>query len=303
MRTATYLFFAGRAEAGASLLSGTEPLAQRVGESDPAVLGWAHFAWATRAEFNGDPAEYLAHTEAASASFERAGDLRNACTHKLNVGYANMELGALEDAENALRKARASAEVMGLANLVGVANHNLGLVLCRAGSVEEARAVEQAAVDAFEAQKDTRMAAASRSYLACILTDAGDLAGAEAEARSSVTALAERAPVRSLALAILARVLLARGQHEEALPYAEEAIRLFELLEGAEEGEALIRLTHVEALERCGERDRARLALRAAAERLRARSDKIKDEGHRKSFLERIPENARTLALARESGP
>lgn len=49
-----------------------------------------------------------------------------------------------------------------------------------------------------------------------------------------------------------------------------------------------------------GDHDAATVAARAAAERLLERASKISDPSWRASFLERIPEHARTLELARQ---
>jgi hypothetical protein len=44
----------------------------------------------------------------------------------------------------------------------------------------------------------------------------------------------------------------------------------------------------------------ARRTIEAARERLLSRAEKILDADLRKSFLERVPEHARTLSLARQ---
>ena len=66
-----------------------------------------------------------------------------------------------------------------------------------------------------------------------------------------------------------------------------------------EEGESQVRLMIAEALHATGDAD-ARSSIRAARERLLARAAKITSPEWRTSFLENLPENARTLALARE---
>ncbi|MBX3274556.1 MAG: hypothetical protein KF729_30100 [Sandaracinaceae bacterium] len=53
-----------------------------------------------------------------------------------------------------------------------------------------------------------------------------------------------------------------------------------------------------EALHASGHEDEARAAIAEAAQRLRERALKIHDEGIRDTFLTRVPEDARTLALA-----
>ena len=62
--------------------------------------------------------------------------------------------------------------------------------------------------------------------------------------------------------------------------------------------EAFVRLVHAEALHATGARDAARHAIAGARTRVVAIADKIPDPGYHASFLENVPENARTLALA-----
>ena len=69
-----------------------------------------------------------------------------------------------------------------------------------------------------------------------------------------------------------------------------------------EEGDSLIRLVFAECLHAAGEVDEAKQALGAAARRLRERGERISDKSWRQSFLENVPENARTLELARAWG-
>lgn len=66
-----------------------------------------------------------------------------------------------------------------------------------------------------------------------------------------------------------------------------------------EEGEALIRLVHAEALSATGDGDAARAAIADARDRLLAAAARIDDPALRDSFLHNVPENARTLARAR----
>jgi hypothetical protein len=65
-----------------------------------------------------------------------------------------------------------------------------------------------------------------------------------------------------------------------------------------EEGESTVRLAWAEALQGSGDAAAARAAIAAARDRLLQRAAKIRDATWRKSYLERVPDNARTLELA-----
>lgn len=60
------------------------------------------------------------------------------------------------------------------------------------------------------------------------------------------------------------------------------------------------RLVHALALEATGDHAGACQALSAARDRLVSQAAKIGDPAMRRGFLEDLPENARTLALARQ---
>jgi ATP/maltotriose-dependent transcriptional regulator MalT len=151
-------------------------------------------------------------------------------------------------------------------------------------------------VQAFEASHDKRMEGGSRLYLAEILCAAGDLAAARPEAARAVELFPVAAPLRPYALAVLARVERARGDLAAAREAVDEAMRGGAAVEG---GEAALRLEHAEVLHAVGDHDAARAAIAGARERLLARAAKISDPAMRESFLARVPEHARTLALAR----
>ena len=173
--------------------------------------------------------------------------------------------------------------------------HNLGPVLSRLGRAAEAEAVEREAVRTFEAGGDRRMEAGSRIYLAEILCAAGHLETAREEATRAVDLASGASPMRPYAQAVLARVERARGDLEAAREASAEAMRH---VAAVEEGEAKIRLEHAETRYASGDREAARAAIATARDRLLARAAHVSDPAMREGFLRRVPEHARTLALA-----
>jgi tetratricopeptide (TPR) repeat protein len=280
------------------LLAPLTALARAEPALDPEAMAWIETAQAWRALFDGDSGESLKLDEAAARSFERAGDLRNACKAWAGAGYERMLLGRYAEAERALRDALAAAERMGLSALAVNARHNLGLALARLGRLDEAVAVERAAAQAYGVQQDTKMLGAAHHYLALILKERDELVEAEREAKVSLDALAGFAPLMPRAFATLAAIHLGQGNLEAALSEAEAAMTMMEAQGGIEDGEPLVRLVHAETLAATGDAARAAQAIAVAAERLRRMAAKISDEELCRSFLESVPENARILALA-----
>ena len=62
---------------------------------------------------------------------------------------------------------------------------------------------------------------------------------------------------------------------------------------------AFVRLVHAEALHATGAHDAARHAIAEARAHLFTIAGRIPDPAYKQSFLENVPENSRTLALAR----
>jgi len=101
-------------------------------------------------------------------------------------------------------------------------------------------------------------------------------------------------------LATLAALRLAQGRAGEALTAAEDAVARCRAMGGCGMfREACVRLAHAESLHATGARDAAARAIAEARARLFAIAGKIAEPSYRTRFLEGVPENARTLALAR----
>ena len=296
-RVSGQLLLAGRRAEAARGFARIDEVAHAF-SSEPALSARVSLTRAMRALVEGDAGAYRDHTSDAADSFERAGDLRSACMQRVSVGYASLGLGDHDDAEAKLRDALASAQRMGLANVVAYSKNNLGLTLARKGAIDDARRIETEAIASFAAQGDGRLEHSSRVYLAQILRLGGDLLGAEREATAAIEFFRVATPLRAFALAVLAEVALAAGDMPRAYTAAIEARELLQELGHLEEGEALVRVVHAEALRARGDMEGSRAAIEEARRELLQRAEKIKDETRRRSFLERVPENARTLSLA-----
>jgi hypothetical protein len=92
---------------------------------------------------------------------------------------------------------------------------------------------------------------------------------------------------------------LAQGRPDEARATAEDAISRYSATGGCGMFRgAFVRLAHAEALHATGAHDAARRAIAEARVQLLRIADRIDDPAYRQSFLDSVPENARTLVLA-----
>jgi eukaryotic-like serine/threonine-protein kinase len=299
---ATYLIFGGRIPAADALMGLVSEVSRGLPDLDPQAQALIQQVRSFRASASGDLGGCLAGLEAALASFELAGDLRNACSTRANLGYVYCELGDLARAESALQQALAETTRMGLHELTAAVQHNLGRVLGLGGRTDEAARLEREAIASVRKQGEPRVEGVARTYLSEILAASGDYAGAEAEAALAVETLRVAPSLRVAALGALARARLGRGDAERALEAAREAATELDALGEIEEGESSVRLTYAEALSHNGADAEARAALETARERLLARAARIEDAAWRARFLNDVPVNARILALAAQWG-
>ncbi|HEY2730887.1 MAG TPA: protein kinase [Polyangia bacterium] len=295
---ATYLIFGGRMAAADALMASVSEISRGLPEVDPQAQALIHQVRSFRASAAGDLGGCLAGLEAALVAFEQAGDLRNACMVRQNLGYIFSELGDFARAEAALRQALAAADRMGLYEVSAVVQHNLGRVLGLRGQMPEAARLERDAIASFGRQGEPRLEGVARTYLSEILVASGDYADAEKEALLAAESLRVAPSLRVAALGALARARLGRGDASAGLEAAAEAAGELAALGEIEEGESSVRLTHAEALVQNGDEAQARVALETARERLLARAARIEEPSWRARFLNDVPVNARILSLA-----
>ncbi len=293
---ANYLMFGGRHAVADRVMAIIGDLAGDLSEIDLQAVALVHQVRSVRASIAGDLGASLSGLETALLAFEQAGDLRDACTVRCNMGYLYCELGDFQRAEAALRHALTAAGRMGLRELVAAILHNLGRVLGVGGDLGEARRLEQEAIDSFVEQGDQRLEGVARTYLAEILVAAGDFDGARAEAERAVEVLGVAPSLRVAAQGVFARALLAQGRTGEAVVAARRAVADLAALGELEEGEAAVRLVQVDCLEQSGARDEARAALAAARDWLLGRAARISEPSWRSRFLRDVPANAKILA-------
>lgn len=296
-RCALMLVRAGEIEAAERMLGSARALA--VGRDvEPVEQAWIDIVVAELASLAGDLFEYLTLLRSASASFAEAGDVRNACLQRANLGNAYMQLGAYTMAAQIFSDTLAVVEPMKLA-FIAVARTNLGLCLSRLGDLERAYVEETKALEENIRQGSRRIEAVSRIYLAEIAERRGDGKGAEVLLRAALATAEPYPPVRAYALAAMAKLLLGERNVPKAYALAKEAMDLLEDLDGVEEGESLIRLVHAQVLDATRRHRSANAHLAAARQRIMERARRVTDVDLRRSFLESIPENRATLDMAK----
>jgi len=294
---ANHLIYGGRYVAADQIIAALSDTVE-VSQQSPQAVGMYYLMRAIRASASGDPCGFRDGHEIALPFFERAGDRRNACLIRHNLGFARAELGDYEGAERELRALLPIARQMSLHEVEGASLQNLGRVLMYRGMFDEGRSIQLQAIDAFAKQNHPRMKGVSHAYLADLELLAGNWEAAESEARSAIESLVDVPPLRAGALAIYARVLLAEGKTQECFDAAKEAFTLLESLGTIEEGETAVRLVYAEALVANGREVEFVAAITSAREHLLAKAERISDPAGRERFLRGVADNVRTMELA-----
>lgn len=299
LRAAVGLLLAGDRDLAAELAGAIRERGAAEPQS-PVTQAWLRIFDAIEALHAGDLSRYLEQERAALGYYEQAGDLRRALNESVSVGYAYMELGAYREAEQALLSALEAAERSGLTHPAAAARHNLGLVVAHLGRVEEGIEIERTAIGTFVMQQDLRLEAAGRIYLACIHLLAEQYDFAAHEASEGIRIAKEAAPpVAPMGFAALAQARLAQGRDKEALAAIGSALEQVQTSGEIEGGDSLLHLVLAETRHALGDRAEAESAITTAKDRLLERAARIRDPALRRSFLENVPDNARTLALAK----
>jgi eukaryotic-like serine/threonine-protein kinase len=274
------------AERCAEVLRGAEdPVQRRL---------WPSLALAMRAAHaHDDPWRGLQHAEVLRELHEIERGERLFLSMHLFGGMNLWFLGANARAEQTLRGIPAADESM-----AATRRFCLAWLLADRGDFAEARDLATRLAETSQARRSRGEEGRARWVLAEVLRRSGEPEAAEREldAARELAGGIDQPGV----LATLAALRLAAGRAEEARDLAADAVARATAIGGCGMFRgAFVRLVHAEALHATGALDAARAAIADARARLHAIAGRTEDPAYRQSFLDAVPENARTLALAR----
>ncbi|HEY6557277.1 MAG TPA: hypothetical protein VI072_08385, partial [Polyangiaceae bacterium] len=267
---------------------------------DEGQRGTIAYALAHQQKSMGNLSECARLLKKASAEFRAANDGRQTCLSIANLGDVLSALGMYAEARSAFDEALELGRTHGVLSTEATVLTSIALCRAFAGKPTEALASASAAMRLFEGSTSREESGMGRAMYARILYETGDFVGAEREARSVAAQSCFSARVQLGACAVHAQTLLVLNRLEEARERADCALRALDTLQSVEDLESLTRLVHAEVEHARGDQPAARAAIQRARERLLVRAELIEDASQRQSFLENVPDNARTLALASE---
>jgi tetratricopeptide (TPR) repeat protein len=287
----------GRIPEGTALEERFFPVARVAGDREPVVRFWWLVALGMRSAYaHEDPWKGLQHSDAIQPIFDATGHGVMRLNMQLLRGMNLWYLGAAGPAEELLDEIVAADETLGPVS--SLRRFHLAWLRADRGALDAARSLATRLSEDGRAHQNPLEEGRGRWVLAEVLRRAGELKAAEREIRVALGMLMNLE--RPGALATLALLRLAQGRAAEARVAAEDAVARCAAMGGCGifRG-AFVHLAHAEALHATGDTDAAARAIADARARLRAIADRIADPAYRRSFLDEVPENARTFALAR----
>jgi eukaryotic-like serine/threonine-protein kinase len=277
-------------------------LVRIVGDRVPSVPMVWHMLSAVRSAYGReDPASGLAHGRAAMALADASGHRRYRHIGQLAACLNLWALGALEETEQALKQLTVPDEELSYAS--SSRPFILAWLLADRGALDEARTWAARLVMSGTSRRLPFNEARGRWVLAEVLRRAGELDAAEAEIQTALPLFTTAGPLELPgALATLAALRLAQGRVIEALTAAEDGMGRYQTMGACSQHfrGGFLRLVHAECLEAAGNHEAAKAVIARARDRLFAIADRIDEPPYRKSFLENVSENRRTLELARQ---
>ncbi len=270
-----------------------EPAADR----DPMARAFWHLAYPRwEAWIKEDPWKSLQRAQAAYDAFTEAGSRRGQHLARVFIGMNEWLLGQNARACETLHVDTPLEEefaiVASLRSLFRV------LALLDSGDARTARTEAEQLIAVAKSKGTDADVARGRWALAEVYRRAGVYGLAEREARA-VLDLRGAAPLDlAAANTIVAASRLADNRSAEAMLAIRDAASRYEALRAFGYRGAFMRLVRVEVLDSTGQHGEARECLADARDRLLRIAAEIHNEEVRQSYLEKVPEHARTLMLA-----
>jgi len=284
----------------AGLLARMEAVGAEVIAREASARGWVCLAQGFFHHLLEDkPWQALVWAEQGTRAFLEVGAENNSITTRGLIGQALAALGDLPGAVEQLRLCLAMSRPMEQHITVSISRTQLALALTHSPSPEdweEARALALAELADPGPRMHTGLV---HGVLARVALSHGELAEAEHHARKACELLASFTSFR-LFLRPLCAVLLAQGRTAEAREVAALNLREWEALGGTGAAAVGVYLDLAEACLADGDTVAGETALRKALQSLHSRARDLPDEAARERFHRQVPENARTLELARQ---
>ncbi len=297
-RAALVMLRFGPPGVGAALVVRVEDLAARA-DVDIDTEQRLHTLRAMAARARGEAGRCFDEHAAGIRACEITHNLRELAFTHLSASNCYAEIGEPALSREHVERGIQISERVGATTVTPLLYFARGMAALEARDFADAQRSAARAIE-LASGRDRAAEGLARWVLARSALGSGDLATCERELAAALECLGKFGLYNSLVHAIAARLALARGNPAVARAAAARAMTNLRVEQGFEEGESLVRLVEIEALEALGEHTAARAAATIAIARIAERAARI-DEPWRSKFLAK-PDNAATLARLSRAG-
>jgi tetratricopeptide (TPR) repeat protein len=288
-----------RYDLAAQITTWIEDLQKKTPPDDTRTLAWIHFGLHFGRLHLGDPERVWRDAQLSVKYFFEFGDRLNGGAALSCSARAALNIGYIDEADEAVRRAIELNESLNLGVLAAASKRFLAYVLFRKGDVDQALALVEEAIVVLATEKSDALIGLWRTDAAIHASLCAFHDRAEQLVVPSLEALRSAPPTRALALMVLARAHVHKSHPAEALSLMREADALIEQVGGRiGDHDLFVRLVRAETLHANNLSDEAWTTIDDACARVMTVAERIRDENMRQSFVERVPENLQILALA-----
>jgi tetratricopeptide (TPR) repeat protein len=294
--------WSGLHQEAVTFLERTEQVASGAAASEPLVRGWLdtarglfHYALTDK------PWRTLALARQGHQTLLEVGEERTSTAAQNVVGMALAALGDVHGGVAQLQESESRALRLGDQLLLALARMTQLLVLALSPEEphrQQARVLAKTLVEA--APRNVLLIGLAHAVLAKVAVNSRDWHEAQAHAHKASSLLTFSLTNLVFARSCLGAALLGQGQATQARQCLEQATRELESAGGAGPFAIMVHRTLAEACFAQGDTEAGARSLHQALRSLRMRANDIPDSATRERFLRHVPENVRTLELARQ---
>ena len=217
-RTTMQAYVAGDYPRAIALFNVLRPhMSAAAGSRSPAAEAMVSMLRGSEATINWQFDQVPLHFEHAADLFDAIGDVRNACSQRLDAAIFYLDIADYPRSELLLRQVIDLSDRFGFHRLSSVATRSLGSVLRLTGRETESEQYAHRAIALASIGGDLRVSGTAHVLLAQLALHRGDLPRAAQEADRGVTDLARIPRFLARALAVQSRIKLLQGDLASAL--------------------------------------------------------------------------------------
>lgn len=285
-RTTMQAFVVGDYPRAVALFKVLRPFMEApTGGRAPATAAMMHMLRGSEAAISWQLDQVPLHFERAGDLFEAIGDLRNACSQRLDAAIFLLDTADFAHSENLLRRIAEISDRLGFHRLSGVAHRALASLFRLTGRPEECVQAAQKALDLSGVAGDLRVSGSAHVVLAQLYLSRNELTRAGDHIEKALVDLGKIPRFLARALAVQSRICLLRSDLAAALRSSAQGFAILQALTRLGTDEVLVRSAYADVLERLGEESAAHEVLRTGRERLLQQAAAIGDAVVRERFL------------------